>query len=110
MEPTDDHKYATTHSDDRDDGSSTEVESLMEEQKWHDEALRRPTRRNWPRTILSAFRSSINTLLLVTILGLFLHEHYFNPEHDKHEHEKWQFGGDMTGVAPKCELNQSADM
>jgi hypothetical protein len=101
MEPLT-HKYTPSPRDDRDDSSLTEVESLMDEQKWTDEALRRPAKRNWVRTILKAFTSSLNTLLLVTILALFLHEHYFNPDHDKHEKERPDFGGDMTGVGPKC--------
>ena len=77
----------------------------MEEQKWHDIELSTPTRprRTLATRILSVFRSSINTLLLLTILALFLHEHYFNPDHDKHEKERLDFGGDMTGVGPHCE-------
>jgi hypothetical protein len=101
------HKYQSTNTEERDDRSSTEVEeSLMgDEQKWHDEALRRPTRISKFDRIFAVLRSLsgvVNTILLLGILAILL-RNQFKQEPDK-PLNTWQFGGDMTGVGPECEL------
>ncbi|KAI1869663.1 uncharacterized protein JN550_005644 [Neoarthrinium moseri] len=97
------HKYENMALDDRDDRSSTEVESLMdgEGKVWHDVDLQRPTRRSRTSRIcgvLNSFRWLIDTTLLLIILGFvvrsYLREKPVNPT-------DYDFLGDMTGVGPK---------
>jgi hypothetical protein len=99
------HKYESMALDDRDDRSSTEVESLMEvEKQWQDEDMRMPMRRSRASRIcgvLNSFRWLIDTTLLLIILGLVVRSEFkkgpVNPT-------DYDFGGDITGVGPKCEL------
>lgn len=89
--------------DDRDDRSSTEVESLMEVEKhWQDEDMRRPVRQSRVNRIcgvLNSFRWLIDTTLLLVILGFLVRSELkkgpVNPT-------DYDFGGDITGVGPKC--------
>lgn len=104
------HKYKNMPVDDSDDNrSSTEVESLMEETKaqWHDVDLdhMQPSRRSRVSRVcgtLNAWRWLIDTTLLVIILG-FVVRSYFKEEVVK----PYDFGGDITGVGPKCKLSYS---
>ncbi|KAH6658103.1 hypothetical protein BKA67DRAFT_206314 [Truncatella angustata] len=95
------HRYENMPIDDRDDRSSTEVESLMEETKqWHDVDLQRPVRRSRTSTIcalLSSWRWLIDTTLLLIILG-FVAKSYFR---EQVAVKPYDFGGDITGVGPK---------
>ncbi|KAI0128036.1 hypothetical protein BJ170DRAFT_400036 [Xylariales sp. AK1849] len=93
------HRYENMPLDDRDDRSSTEVESLMDgEKQWQDVDLQRPVRKS--RTgrvcaVLNSYRWLIDTTLLLVILGFVvrsqLREKPLNP---------YDFGGDMTGFGP----------
>lgn len=98
------HKYENVMlTDDADDQrSSTEVdESLMgDEKQWHtgdrDLRTRRSQRSKW-LSVLKSSRWAIDTLLLLVILGLLVRDQLRQPEVNK-----WQFGGDLTGVGPRC--------
>lgn len=91
--------------DDSDDRSSTEVESLMEEntKQWHDVDLqmepRRSSRASRVCGALNAWRWLIDTTLLVIILGFVVRSYYNEPVV-----KPYDFGGDITGVGPKCEF------
>lgn len=97
------HKYENMALDDRDDRSSTEVESLMEETKqWHDVDLERPIRRSRASRIcavLSSWRWLIDTALLLIILGFVVRSYYNEPVV-----RPYDFTGDVTGFGPKCKL------
>jgi hypothetical protein len=96
------HQYETMPLDDRDDRSSTEVESLMEVEKdWQNEDMQRPVRRSKTSRIcnvLNQWRWLIDTTLLLLILGLVARSQFLakpiNPN---------QIMGDVTGVGPECE-------
>jgi hypothetical protein len=99
-------KYDGLHSDDRSDSrSSTEVESLMgEEKQWHDVELNgsiRRTKRNKLVTALKSSRWIIDTSLLLIILALLARDQLRKPT-VLQDPNIWQFGQDFTGVGPKC--------
>ncbi|RBQ68744.1 hypothetical protein VDGD_21581 [Verticillium dahliae] len=97
------------HSDDR---SSTEVEeSLIGDEKpcrkcYAAKALERtrPERqgRRW-RQRLGALSGVVNTLLLLANLGLLVRQMTREPRVNM-----WDFGGDLTGVGPRCECSPGA--
>lgn len=95
------HSYENMPLDDRDDGSSTEVESLMEETKqWHDVDLQRLERRSRASRFCAAansWRWLIDTTLLLVILGFVTRSYYNEPVV-----KPYDLLGDMTGVGPKC--------
>lgn len=94
-------KYETVQLDDHDEaGSHTEVEdSLMgDEKKWRDQddfhtAPRR--RRNKVLSVLKTGQSYLNTVLLLGILAVLVRQQLRIPSP-----ERWEIGGDFTGVAP----------
>ena len=104
MEPM--HQYESVEELDKYDEarSSTEVdESLMgDEKQWHHQQSRQqPTRRprSRVRSILWSSRWVIDTLLLLAILGLLVRDQLRKPDVNQ-----WDFGGDFTGVGPRCRL------
>jgi len=110
MEPQQ-HKYENVPAQQPDDcdESSTEVdESLMgEESQWNDKTLGMMDRRSKKRSLrakLASYRWLLDTSLLLVILGLIvrdqLRERPVNP---------YDFGGDLTGVGPRCELTTQLD-
>jgi hypothetical protein len=96
-------KYEEVHLDDHDEaGSNTEVEdSLMgDEKKWHDGEYQRsqsPQRRKRNRCVSALWsgRWFLDTILLFAILGLLVRQQLRIPKGNK-----WEVGGDFTGVAP----------
>ncbi|KAH8668578.1 hypothetical protein BX600DRAFT_259455 [Xylariales sp. PMI_506] len=95
------HRYENMSQEDRDDRSSTEVESLMEGDKvWHEVDLEMPmTRRSRTSRLCATFntwRWLIDTTILLAILGLVL-----RAQLQKAPLNPWDFGGDMTGVGPR---------
>lgn len=104
MEPM--HQYESVEELDKYDEarSSTEVdESLMgDEKQWHrQQSHQQPARRprNRVRSILWSSRWVIDTLLLLAILGLLVRDQLRKPDVNQ-----WDFGGDFTGVGPRCRL------
>lgn len=95
-------KYENVHLDDHDEAEShTEIEeSLMgDEKKWHDPEFQRLARQSKRSTSLSTLWSGrwfIDTILLLTILGLLIRQELRPPPENQ-----WDFGGDFTGVAPR---------
>lgn len=85
--------------------SSTEVdESLMGDEKpWHKQQPHQPlARRSIRSKIISALwslRWVVDTLLLLAILGLLVRDQLRKPEVNQ-----WDFGGDFTGVGPRCRI------
>jgi len=101
------HKYENVDlvDQDRSSRSSTEVESLMgEEKQWHAKELQlgseRPGRRaSKTCRVISAVRSYrwlVDTLLLVAILALVLRQQWQSPPLNPYD-----IGGDITGVGPR---------
>jgi hypothetical protein len=95
------HKYESMPLDDRDDRSSTEVESLMEvEKQWEIEDMQRPRRSKASRvsSVLNSYRWLIDTSLLLVILALVVRSQY------QATPLPYDFGGDITGVGPQCKF------
>lgn len=97
-------KYENLRVDDRDDRSSTEVESLMDgEKQWHDVDLSMPMRRPTTKfgricAALNSWRWLIDTTLLLIILGVVVRTYMLKPALNPYD-----FGGDITGFEPRCE-------
>lgn len=98
------HKYENVHlpltSDehehDHSSRSSTEVESLMgEEKSW--QAQQRKSKRRTLGSILKSSRWMLDTTLLLIIVALLVRNEVKEPAT-----EQWQTVGDMTGVGPRC--------
>lgn len=98
------HKYenvrlpltADEHEQDHSSRSSTEVESLMgEEKSW--QAQQRKSKRRTLGSILSSSRWMLDTTLLLIIVALLVRNEVKEPVT-----EQWQTVGDMTGVGPRC--------
>lgn len=109
MEPT--HTYESLDELDKYDEarSSTEVdESLMGDEKpWHkQQPHQQPARRSKRKRIISALwstRWAADTLLLLAIFGLLLRDQLRKPDVNQ-----WDFGGDFTGVGPRCRSDLTA--
>ena len=85
--------------DDRDDRSSTEVESLMEEKQWPGlSTTGRQTRTQRTCAVFNQWRWLIDTTLLVAILVFVIRLQ--SPAGAVQS--KYQLNGDITGVGPKC--------
>ncbi|KAJ8119992.1 hypothetical protein ONZ43_g3185 [Nemania bipapillata] len=98
-------KYGSVRADDQSDSrSSTEVESLMgDEKQWHDVELNSPIRRTTRSRLLAIVKSSrwiIDTALLLIILVLLVRDQWRTPAVLR-DPNIWQFGQDFTGVGPK---------
>ncbi len=99
------HEYENIPVGDDHDGSrsSTEVESLMgEEKRWHAQELglrRKRTKTSRVVSAFSAWRWVIDTLLLLAIVGLLVKDQL-----RQQPYTPWEIGGDFTGVRSKhCE-------
>lgn len=96
------HKYENVqltsgeHEHDDSSRSSTEVESLMgEEKSWQAHQAERKSKR---RTLFSILRSSrwmLDTTLLLIIVALLVRNEIKEPPVEQYQHN-----GDMTGVGP----------
>lgn len=99
-------RYEGLHRDDQSDSrSSTEVASLMSDQKqWHDVELNEPrirrTRRQRVFDTLESSRWIIDTALLLVVVALLVRDQYRTPV-VLQDPNIWQFGQDFTGVGPK---------
>ena len=84
-------------------GSHTEVEdSLMgDEKRWHHQDPEQ-SRRSRAAALFNSYRWIIDTSLLVTILVLLLRDRWREPPTNQ-----WDFGGDFTGVGPRCKSHLS---
>lgn len=101
------HKYNDVRLDDRDDRSSTEVESLMEvEKQWQAEGLDRPLRRSRTSRMCDVFnqwRWLIDTTLLLAILVFVLRlQTPGSRPVIKSKADEYQLNGDMTDFSPRC--------
>jgi hypothetical protein len=93
-------KYENVQLDDHDEaGSHTEVEdSLMgDEKKWRDQDFQTAPQRRRKRvlSVLKTGQSYLNTVLLLGILAVLVRQQLRIPSP-----ERWEIGGDFTGVAP----------
>lgn len=96
------HKYENVqltsgeHEHDHSSRSSTEVESLMgEEKSWQAHQVERKSKR---RTLFNVLRSSrwmLDTTLLLIIVALLVRNEIKEPPTELYQHN-----GDMTGVGP----------
>ncbi|KAK7960682.1 hypothetical protein PG996_011326 [Apiospora saccharicola] len=93
--PSKQQRYNDLRVDDRDDRSSTEVESLMEEKTWPGTARQTQTQRTCD--IFNQWRWLIDTTLLVAILVFVIRLQ--SPAGAAPS--KYQLNGDITGVGPK---------
>lgn len=97
--------------DQSDSRSSTEVASLMgDEKQWHDVELNNPIRQTRRSRLLAIFKSSrwiVDTALLLVILALLVRDQWRTPAVLR-DPNIWQFGQDFTGVGPKCRKRISA--
>lgn len=99
----DSHKYenvklAANEDIDHSSRSSTEVESLMgEEKSWQAQQLQRKSKRRTLGSILRSSRWILDTTLLFIIIALLVRNEMKEPPT-----EQWQTSGDMTGVGPRC--------
>lgn len=87
---SDDHDHSSSSR------SSTEVESLMGEEK----AWQAPRERTKPSSLRKLFNSSrwmLDTMLLFIIVALLVRNEVKEPPKDL-----VQLSGDMTGVGPRC--------
>ncbi|TDZ27662.1 Oxidase ustYa [Colletotrichum spinosum] len=109
MPPPKTNHYKTLADADNYDGSSTEVEELMDEEKhWHSVDLggdKKPKKSLWKRckAMLKKYRWLIDTLLLLTNIGLSLGLSllmYYQFEDAKFPRSLRQVGGDFTGAGP----------
>lgn len=99
------HKYENVqltgeHEHDHDSRSSTEVESLIgDEKSWrahqHEQRERR-SKRSQLSSILRSSRWMLDTTLLLIIVALLVRNEMREPMQDQ-----WQLLGDMTGVGPR---------
>jgi hypothetical protein len=95
-------RYANVDQEDRDDRSSTEVESLMEmDKQWGlEDQAQGSVRRSRASRVCAAFnawRWLIDTTLLVAILVVLLRMQRSSAATDEVE-----LSGDMTGFSPRC--------
>lgn len=99
------HKYENVqltgehdhHSDHDDSRSSTEVESLIgEEKSWRAHQHERKSKRSQLSSILRSSRWMLDTTLLLIIVALLVRNEMREPVQDQ-----WQLLGDMTGVGPR---------
>lgn len=99
------HKYENVqlgggHEHDHDDSrSSTEVESLIgDEKSWHahQHERERKSKRSQLYSILRSSRWMLDTTLLLIIVALLVRNEMKEPMQDQ-----WQLLGDMTGVGPR---------
>lgn len=101
------HKYENVqlngdHEHDHDDSrSSTEVESLIgDEKSWrahqHEHHNERRSKRSQLSSILRSSRWMLDTTLLLIIVALLVRNEMKEPVQDQ-----WQLLGDMTGVGPR---------
>lgn len=99
----DSHKYenvklAAGEEMDHSSRSSTEVESLMgEEKSWQAQQLQRKSKRRTLAGVLRSSRWILDTTLLFIIVALLVRNEMREPPV-----EQWQTSGDMTGVGPRC--------
>lgn len=96
------HKYENVQltGDDHDHSSrsSTEVESLMgEEKSWQAQQQERKSKRKTLGYILNSSKWMLNTTLLLIVIALLVRNEMKEPPLDQ-----WQLLGDMTGVGPRC--------
>lgn len=98
------HKYETVQvggeeqDHDQSSRSSTEVESLMgDEKSWQAQQRERKSKCKSFRRILASSRWMLDTTLLLIILALLVRNQIKEPPIDQ-----WQLSGDMTGVGPRC--------
>lgn len=98
--PSKQQRYNDVNVDDRDDRSSTEVESLMEEKQWPGlSTTGRQTRTQRTCAIFNQWRWLIDTTLLVAILFFVIR---LQQSPAGAAPSKYQLNGDITGVGPKC--------
>ncbi|KAK7909108.1 hypothetical protein PG985_014986 [Apiospora marii] len=97
--PSKQQRYNDVSADDRDDRSSTEVESLMEEKQWPGglSTTGRQTRTQRTCAVFNQWRWLIDTTLLVAILVFVVRLQ--SPAGAVQS--KYQLNGDITGVGPK---------
>lgn len=112
------HYESVADTDDHDNRSSTEVEeALMDEEKhWQSidlDAEPKPNGRSWwkeTKALLRRYRWLIDTLLLLTNIGLSLGLSllmYYQFEDAKFPATTRQVGGDYTGAGPICESERA---
>lgn len=86
------------HDLDHSSRSSTEVESLMgDEKSWQVQQMQRKSKRRTFASILRSSRWMLDTTLLLIIVALLVRNEAREPPVDQ-----WQLSGDMTGVGPHC--------
>jgi len=94
-------KYETVHIEEHDDSSTEVDESLLgDEKQWEQDGLARGRSRRTCLSRLAPLRWVIDTLLLCAILGLLIRDQL-----RKQPANQWDFGGDFTGVGPRCRLS-----
>lgn len=99
------HKYQNVrlstsdeHDHDHSSRSSTEVESLMgEEKSWQAQQIERKSKGRTLCTVLKQSKWMLNTTLLLIIVALLVRNELREPQPDQ-----WQLLGDMTGFGPRC--------
>lgn len=98
------HKYENVqltsdeHDHDHSSRSSTEVESLMgEEKSWQTQQIRQKSKARGLASILRSSRWMLDTTLLFIILALLVRNQIKEPPTDL-----VQLSGDMTGFGPRC--------
>lgn len=110
MHPT--HKYDAVDlsNHERDSDSITEVEESLigDEKRWHHDDLHalktKPSKRSRCLAVVKSFSWTLNTVLLLAITALLLHDQSRKSGSTTSEHE---VGGDLTGVTPSCEHDSS---
>lgn len=98
-------KYENVSLEDHHSDSSTEVaESLLgDEKNWDAEDQQRSMPRSRTSRFMSRLKSSrwmVDTALLLVILGLLVRQQFGS--NSKGSANEWDFGGDFTGVGPRC--------
>lgn len=106
------HKYENVqltsedHDHDHSSRSSTEVESLMgEEKSWQAQQLREKSKTRGLASILRSSRWMLDTTLLFIILALLVRNQM--KEAPTSPTDLVQLNGDMTGVGPRCAFDGS---
>ncbi|KAG8162300.1 hypothetical protein KVR01_008065 [Diaporthe batatas] len=98
------HKYENVQLDhdpdhDHDSRSSTEVESLIgDEKSWRAHQHERRSKRSKLACILRSSRWMLDTTLLLIIVALLVRNEM---REEPAVHDQWQLLGDMTGVGPR---------
>lgn len=104
------HNYENVHlareEHEHDSRSSTEVESLMgEEKSWQTQQMRERSAPSTMRRIFTSSRWMIDTTLLLIIFALLVRNEIKTLPEYSSSTDLVQLNGDMTGVGPRCSSN-----